>query len=93
MTIHEHLAIGAILALAFCLRCKPAPEPRPPEPTGACSSACATLDRLGCPEGAPTADGVTCADLCTAERMGDQYELGCVASLEACELDSCELRP
>lgn len=87
-----HIAMGAILAAAFCVHCSPALEPRPPAP-GDCGAACATLARLGCPEGEPTADGVSCADLCATERMGDQYELGCVAALESCEVDSCELVP
>ena len=82
---------AALVALSLLsARCGP-----PVEPDGAdgCPTACERLAALGCPEGAPTADGVSCVDLCVAEGMGRQYRLGCVAGLDACDLDACEVRP
>jgi hypothetical protein len=71
-------------------RCLPPPEPDPEPQDGNCDAACATLERLGCPEGAQASDGTPCAELCRAEEMGQQYSLGCIEALTVCDVASCE---
>ena len=78
-----------LLSMVLLISCGPKPPPDPPPSPAGCDGACATLERLGCPEAAPTDDGVSCAELCAVERMVDQYDLSCAAALTECDLESC----
>jgi hypothetical protein len=82
-------ALAVLIALSLlAARCGPPDEPDGDE---GCPAACDRLAALGCPEGAPTSDGVSCVELCQGEDMGAQYRLQCVVELDACDLASCEV--
>ncbi len=59
------------------------PEPEADSP---CSQACETLRRVGCPEGAPSSQGETCAAVCRRAIL-DGYHLPatCIAAADSKE--------
>ena len=85
------LARTALLAAAMLLGC-PAPvippPPTPPAPTADCADVCDHWRALGCSPAEPSPDGQPCEVLCDV--MGDTWDLGCVATVEACDdIDEC----
>lgn len=75
----------------------PPPPPVTPAPvlTPSCTTACANLERLGCPEARPTKGGLACVTICERASQIQDMRLGCVSSasnftaLLACETVRC----
>ena len=72
----------------------PDPPPSPnPDVEADCATACKNIGPktdenptgLGCEEGEPTADGVTCQEVCEGMPNTTQDYLDCVATVTACE--------
>lgn len=65
--------------------------PPVPQDTSDCPAACATLQRLHCPEGGdvtgPRGEKVSCVDFCTLEQRQNRVELNpsCVKNITACD--------
>lgn len=74
------VAPAVLFAAAALIHCLP---PLPPGPKPACEKACERLVEFGCSEGAPSAGGVPCLDVCvSAVASGVDLEPECVARAE-----------
>lgn len=86
--------LGAVASvLACCTHFQPTPTPLPEGET--CASACANATRLNCDFAEPTANGVTCEQVCTeAQATGlTKLNLKCRTQATSCEAaEACEAR-
>jgi hypothetical protein len=72
---------SALLFLAMIPTCQPVPAPIQLADGGGdrCSTDCAALARIGCPEAAPTQAGTSCYELCRAANAYPGMRLPMVA--------------
>lgn len=73
------------LVLSVLVACTPASldEPEPPVPSqGTPETACATLERLGCPEAQPTA-AMSCPDVVRLAQRLQDMRVGCITAAES----------
>lgn len=70
--------------------CPPPPPPRTDPVTEAeCKTACEHFRELACEEAKPTANGVTCEEVCSSMPSNQAY-LECAATIETCpKLQAC----
>ncbi len=84
--------IAGLLIGLLVVSCGPAPAPQPPTPSVAdCSTACAHLRALGCPDGQPTPAGTSCEAVCedTVASGLVRLDVACLAQVPTC---AAELR-
>ncbi|MES1205009.1 MAG: hypothetical protein ABUS79_03650 [Pseudomonadota bacterium] len=93
------IALLAVFVLASVACPKPLPPPAPPAPDAdtdggpaTCASACARLQVLGCPAGAPTPKGAPCVEVCENVQSSGivSWDLDCIARGVTCgSTDRC----
>lgn len=84
----RYALVGALLLCA----CPPKP-PTPPPGAATCEDVCRRYAELGCEAGRPTANGVSCVEVCrnVQESTIVAWDLGCrVRALTCDEADRCE---
>lgn len=89
------LLVAHVTAVAIVACRVPADPVEPPidpipVPGADCKQACAALIEHDCEEGRPTEDGAPCTEVC-ANGMAEFYDLACVAGLQDCRVELCEL--
>lgn len=64
-------------------------SPAPVDPNApSCTTACATLTRLGCDEAKPTADGASCAEVCA---NANDLPVACITQAINCDAaENCQ---
>lgn len=83
--------LTTMFLLAFSLsmlaaHCDPPPVVIVPPDTDKCPEACANLQVLGCEEGDPLPDGLTCTEFCVrTQNQGAWLDPKCLASVTSCE--------
>jgi hypothetical protein len=83
-----------ILMVLLLMGCG-APQPKPVEPndTDQCKPACVRMADLGCPEGEPLGNGMSCQQFCEdTQSRGHALNPTCLAKISSCgEIDACSV--
>jgi hypothetical protein len=107
MRLH-HISFSVLVHAAFMVACIPAPSPPVVQVDASitdasigsvCSTACANLKRIGCPEGDTPDGGKSCVSICEAAEASGKFNLqpACVSvaktkdDVRACKSVRCSL--
>lgn len=78
--------VALTIMMSSCIKVYFPGPPNPDPPGEGCSEACLHLRALGCPEGHPLENGVTCERFCEdTETQGHSLNTECIISAPSCE--------